>query len=172
MIRAALVAVALTACTPAHLDVKGEPGDALKSVEGRLKERGIALDPSGRRVDRLRTAHFCYVPLRQDGGGWDATFASPSPGGPVGFAFEGALDEQKRAEDKCPHLVRVGVTTAPGPEGARVVVEPEWYRLRSAGCSPKGDLLLGIYECRYKYVAEAEPPGDVAGWIYRLLAGI
>ena len=169
-----LLTVSLTAlgCTPSHLQVRGAPADALAAATARLEARNIPRDPAGHRADRLRTAAFCYHPPRRDGGGWDASFADPSPGGPVGFSHTAPLDALDEAAERCRHLFRLTLSVQPAEGATRLVVESEWWRVVRGRCRPAGDPLTGVYACAYTYRAEHDPPGDVEGWVYRLLVGL
>lgn len=168
----ALMASALIACTPSHVDVRQSPESAIDAVAARMTARGIALDASGRRPDRVRTAWFCYRAPDQTGQHWDRTFARPGPS-PIAQTHRGTFDAQSKFEAKCPHLFRAEITAAAGHEGttARVQVATSWWQLEMGRCAPVGDPMLAELDCAFRY-AGARPVDDPARFFYGLLAGL
>ncbi len=164
--------LALLGCTPSHIQVRRAPNDAIDAAVARLEARGVSFDAAGRRANRARSAHYCYRPPRRDGGGFDASFKHPAPGGPVGFEHTATLDEQAPARDRCAHLFRFELVATPHDGESRVEIEAAWWRVRDAGCTPVGDPLLGALRCTYAYRASHAPPADLPRFVYRVLAGL
>ena len=167
-----MLLLALTGCTPSHIQVRTAPADALAAATVRLEERGVAFDPAGRRADRIRSAHFCYHPPTRSGGGFDASFQHKSPAGPVGFDHLAPLDEQAAARNRCEWMFRFEVHARPQDGETRIEVQPAWWRVKNTKCTPEGDPLLGVLRCDYGYSAAHKPPADLAGFIYRVLSGL
>ncbi len=166
------VVVMLTAgCTPAHIQVRRAPAEAIDLAVGRLEARGVLFDANGRRANQARTAHFCYQPPRRDGGGFDSSFRNPTPG-PVGFEHIAPLDEQAPARERCAYLFRFEVVARPHDGETRIEVLPEWWRVKNTRCVPDGDPLLGVMRCSYAYTATHAAPADLSGFVYRVLSGL
>lgn len=160
--------VLLVGCTPAQVQVRAKPADALAKAEARLAERGVELDAAGRRADRLRTGSFCYVAPDRTGASWDRSFARPVPG-PGPFEIVGTLDEQKVAEDRCRFIFRVELGATPdGAGGSTLRAEGQWWRVRPGACASEGDPLLGVLRCQYRYVG-TQPQGDVEAFVYGIV---
>ena len=167
-----LMAISSTACTPSQIHVKRAARDALAAAEARLIERGIALDPAGRRPDRLRTAFFCYREPGRLGRQWDRSFAVQTPG-PVPFEHRGTMQEQEKAQARCPHLFRTEIFATPGlePTQSAVRVESAWWKIEMESCEPVGDPLMGQIRCHYRYVgAQARDESD--RFFYGVLSGL
>lgn len=159
-------------CTPAHIQVRRAPAEAIDLAVRRLEAREVLFDASGRRPDRARTAHFCYQPPHRDGGGFDSSFRYPTPAGPVGFDHSAPLDEQAPARERCAYMFRFEVVARPHEGETRVEVRPEWWRVKNTVCVPEGDPLLGVMRCTYVYTATHAGPADLAGFVYRVLSGL
>lgn len=175
--RFALVATGLvlaaSGCTPEKVRTTRPPADALNAAEARFRERGIALDDAGRRPDRFRTQPFCYLDPGVEGRQWDRGAARLAPvNAPI--EHEGTPDQQQAFADKCRHAWRVTVIARPDPTGAgqgELIVQPEGWRIDSAGCEPVGNPLLGALRCRYEYKG-ARPPSDPSRWAYGIMSGL
>ena len=157
-------------CTPGRIHVRSTPADALKAASARFEERGIALDPAVASPTRVRTRHYCYQPPDRTGGGWDRSFARPSPG-PVPFTRDGPISEQDATRARCAHIFRVEIQASAHGPGAEIVSQSEWWALKPGACAPLGDPLLGGLRCEYRYRG-AQAPADVDGVIYGMLSGL
>ena len=136
-----------------------------------MTERGVALDPAGSGPNRLRTTYVCYHAPDREGGGFDRSFARPSPG-PVPFTHAGTLAAQAEVRARCPLIFRIDIEATPGPDGGtRLEARSAWWRLAQAGCAPQGDPLLGEALCRYTW--RGTPAADDAeAFVHALVQGL
>ena len=163
-----VVLIALLAgCSARPVETRTAAGPALAEAAARLTARRIALDPTSQRADRLRTGYFCH----REGEAWDVTLTSAAPP-PVPLTAEGTLEEQAIQRAKCPMLVQVEVTTAPGTDGGtRLEVQSAWWRLKERSCRPLGDPLVGKLRCELAYEGATGEAG-LDRFIYGILSGI
>jgi len=141
-------------CGP--VPVRRSAGDALHAAEARLVERGIALDPTGRRADAIRTERYCHVPPDAQGNDWARSLIAPYRG-PLAITVDGDAAEQAAARQRCVYLFRVEVT-AQGAEGAATLTATgEWWRLAQRRCETLGNALVGRLRCEYGYDGAVAP---------------
>lgn len=164
-------ALAFAACSSAPVRVKQPAPLALQAAEGRLVERGIVMDATGRRPDALRTERYCYVPPDAQGNDWARSFIAPFRGAPTP-TVEGDEAEQKTARSKCTYLFRVELraeTDAAGQSHLQAV--SEWWRLTQRHCETIGNPLVGRMRCEYGYDG-AVAPQAVEPYVHGMLTGL
>lgn len=161
----------LAACGSGPVRVRSTPEEALQAAAGRLSERGVSLDPAGRRPDMLRTERYCYVPPDAQGHDWNRSLTRPYAG-PLVVTVEGDPAEQETARHRCEHLFRVELRAATSPEGeTRLQATSEWWRLAQRHCEPLGNPLLGRQRCEYGYDG-AMAPQAVEPHFHGMLTGL
>ena len=161
------ITLGVTACTPAHLDLQLRPAEAITKVRGRLQTRQIPVDLASQSQRHIRTPMVCFVDADRFGFSWDRAFGRLGRG-PITFTVTGSEKEQLQARQTCTYQFRVTIRAHELKEGARLIADVGWWRIKALECQQDSANLLGHQRCRYSYHG-TRAPRDIKPFIYGLL---
>ena len=163
------IALTGTACSINHMNLRNTPEVVIQEAEGRLKARGMTIDPSGRGPYQLRTATFCWQEPNYKNE-WRDNFSKTKPGA-VPFSVIGSQAEQDQSVTDCPAIFQVRVRALKQEEGSRIEVDTAWWNTKRGPCVAHGDPLVGQLKCEYHFRG-GRARSNMNTYVYRLLQGL